>query len=425
MGHHETNPDPQPTGASDSYARGLRLFMRGRYERAMAVLEPLSKQSDLPGQMARFYSGLCRRELGIRALNEGRYADAETHLKSALGMLGPRSDLYEYLSRSYANTAQYQSCAETCEKAMSHGTNESQQLHRRHAQALWRAGRRVEAHMVISDSLRRHGDDAELLYQLGLFHAVEEHYDQARASLAKAVELDGANPDLHYYLGLTAAAEGDILAAVASLQRTLELRGDDVLTAYQLALAARAGRDAGQEVSLRVPEPVRATSRARGSELARYVAEEPDFVEAFLALPQSDADGQLFGLLAEVLDTALKEHPNYADLHRNTSRVLTRLGRYDEALAHAYRAVDINPRYLSARLDLAQLLQRAGRSEEALENLQRVVSGGGDWPDVHYLTARLLTDRRDIERARRHLHRALELNPNYREASEELENLAA
>ncbi|MGC9453667.1 MAG: tetratricopeptide repeat protein [Phycisphaerae bacterium] len=426
MADREAKPSPPPpVGVSDSYARGLRLFMQGRYERAMAVLKPLSKRDDLPGQMAKFYRGLCRRELGVRALNDGRYAEAEKHLRDALSLLGRRGDLYEFLATACARTNRYEASADACEKAVECGSRRASQLQRRRAQALWQAGRRVDAHMVLAEALRHDGGSSELLMQAGLFDAAEERYDRACDAFTKAVELDGSNPQLHYYLGLSAAAAGDLPKAIRSLQRTLELRSEDILAAYQLALAARTAREAGVEVSIRVPEPARASSQARSSELVRYVAEEPDFVEAFLALPESDADGQLFALLAEVLQTALTEHPRYADLHRNAARVLERLGRHEEAVAHARRAVEINPGYLAARLDLARLLQRSGQCDEALEHLEQVVSGGGDWPDVHCQAARLLRDRRETDRARRHLQRALELNPDYREASEELHDLAA
>lgn len=426
MGDRQVKPTAPSSGVSDSYARGLRLFMQGSYERAMAVLEPLSGRNDLPGHMARFYRGLCSRELGLRSLNEGNFAQAERYLKSALAVLGRRGDLYDYLAKAYANTGRHLAAAESCRKASDcGGSAEPVALQRRRAQALWQAGRKAEAHMVLTEALRRHGNKAELLLQLGLFHAAEENYVQARSAFAEAVKLDASRAELHYYLGLSAAADGDAPAAVRSLQRTLQLRGEDLLATYQLALAATAAREAGVEVSVRVSEPTRASSRAEGGELARYVTEEPDFVEAFLALPPSDADKQLFELLAEVLSTALKRHPNYADLHRNAARVLARLGRDDEAIAHAYNAVRINPNYVAARLDLARLLQRLERADEALEHLDRVVSAGGDWPDVHCMIASLLKDRRETDGARRHLQRALELNGDYREAAEELQNLAA
>ncbi len=426
MGERDTKPAPPPVaGVSEIYARGLRLFVQESYNKALATLEPLAERADLAGVMARFYRGLCWRGLGVRALIDGRLEKAEEYLNSAQAILGRRSDLYGYLASVYALTGRHEVCASAAEKAARYAERDCPAVRRRCAQALWRAGRRAEAHMVLAESLRVLGRRSELLIQQGLFFAAEEHRAEAREALAEACKLNGADPNAHYYLGLAAAADKDPVSAVSALQRAVELRPGDVLVTWQLSLAVRAAAEAGKNVTVRVPEPERICSPSGGTELARYVAAEPDFVDAFLSLPESDVDAELFGLLAEVLTAALDEHPNYADLHRGKALVLERLGRREEAETHLHRALSINPDYLAARLDMARMCRLSGRTAEALSHLGRVLAAGGDWPDVHCMVGRLLRHRGRHSEARRHLQRAIELNPHYREAAEELESLAA
>jgi len=408
------------------YGRAVDLYGRGLYAAAAGEFERLAGREDAMGRMARFYYALCRRAMGIEALRESRFGDAERHLRAAVAAAGRRCDLSAYLAELYAKTHRHQQCAGVMEK-LADSSPASAEAQRRLAQAQWRAGRREQAYMTLTAAMRQLDDCAGLHVQLGLFYAAEERFDEARAALGRAVEADCANPDAHYYLAMAAAGQGDAPAAVKSLQRSLELRPDDLLVAYQLALAARASGESGFHVVVRPPEPARAET-GNGSQirqLAEYVTIESDFVDAFLALPPSQADEDLFGMLGGVLQMALAEHPRYADLHLRCSRVLGRLGKVAAAIEHAERAVQINPRYVDGLLQLAGLTASAGREAEAVELLQRAVDAGADWPDVHYQAGRLMKALGRSSHAARHLRRALQLNGSYARAAEELASLAA
>jgi len=212
---------------------------------------------------------------------------------------------------------------------------------------------------------------------------------------------------------------------VRSLQRALELRPGDIVISYQLALAAKAAGDGGCQVMLHLPEPNPAQAESENWQLARYIADEPDFVDAFCALPASEADVELFEMLAGVIQMSLAEHPNYADLHYHCSRIFHRLGRIDASLEHAERAVVINPHYVKALVHLAELYSRAGRTRLAAACCRRAIASGGDWPDVHCMMGRLLDGRGRPARARKHFERAMQLNPNYAGAANVQPSLAA
>jgi tetratricopeptide (TPR) repeat protein len=341
-----------------------------------------------------------------------------------LEALGRQADLCGYLSAIYANTGRWERCVAEMEDSARAGDKQVRTW-RKLAQAQWHAGRREEAYLTLHAALRTLGAKADLHLQLGLFHAAEDRYDLARQAFESAVEADCTHSDCHYYLALAAAAQGDPYGAVLSFQRAFDLRSDDLMLAHRLAVAARAAGEGGYHVTVRLPESAAPVNASQIRQLASYLCSESDFVEAFLSLPASQMDAELFGMLAGVLQTALAEHPRYADLHYHGARVFQRLGRTDAALHHARQAVAINERYVEALVLLARLEDRAGDARAAVEHARAAIACGADWPDLHCLAGEWLVRCNRPAEARRHLERALQLNRNYSPAAEALASLAA
>jgi tetratricopeptide (TPR) repeat protein len=259
-----------------------------------------------------------------------------------------------------------------------------------------------------------------------MFHASEEQYAQARPALQKAADLDCGDADARYYIGLVDAACGDVPAALRAFQRALELRPADLMIAYHLAIAGRAARELGLDVVLRLPENRPSVSAdSRSGSLASHIAVEPEFIEAFLDLPPTEMDGELFELLCGAVKMALGSHPAYADLHYHCARLLDRLGKAQEAIAHLERALAINGRYVKARIEMARRQAQAGMTTQALAHLEAAIECGADWPDVHCLAGEILCRLGELPRGRLHLERAMQLNGSYRRAADSLRLLAA
>ena len=396
----------------DSYTEGMSLYRRGRYEEAVRLLAHVIGREDLVGRLARFYRGMSHRAIGIGAMRAGRFDIAERHLRSAAAALGRDADLTAYLSGIYAHTHRYEACAAEMERARTADCDGAAAC-RKLAQAQWRAGRREQAHITLADGLRRHGDHPALNMQLGLFYAADERFAEARSCLESVVQADCGNPDAHYYLALAAAAEGDVRTSAHALQRAFDLRPGDLLLALQLALTAKACAERGSPLVLRLPEPAPPPAASEMRHLANYVTAENDFIEAFLSLPKSAADGELFGMLAAVTDVALAQHPDYADLHYYRARIHKRLGDVERAEREAHKAVRINGRYVQALLLLADIEARTDRHKEALEHVVRAIECGADWPDVHSLAGEWLIRCGRPREARWHLRRALHLKTTY------------
>ncbi|HET6430146.1 MAG TPA: tetratricopeptide repeat protein, partial [Phycisphaerae bacterium] len=227
------------------------------------------------------------------------------------------------------------------------------------------------------------------------------------------------------YLGLAESARGQFEAAAKAFQRGLAMDPNNLMLMYQLFLAADAVGRAGKPMVLAIPEPVRCESPSQIRRLAEYVISEPDFVQAFLDMPVSEADEDLFEVVLAVVHAALAAHTHYADLHYFAGMTLRRLGRAEPARGHLFRAVEINPRYRKALMALAELEADRGAVAQAVSCLQRAIACGADYPDVHVRIGELLGKLGMSSLAREHFVRALRINRTYGRAMGALSSEAA
>ena len=199
----------------------------------------------------------------------------------------------------------------------------------------------------------------------------------------------------------------------------------NLVVAYQLSLAADASCRQGLRVTVTLPEPLHTESSSEIRQLADYATREPDFIEAFLSLPVSDADAELFGVLMSVLRTALSAHDGYADLHYYAAVASQRLGDTDAAGRHLRRAIGINPKYVRALVEMGEHCARAGDAAQAVTYLRRAIEAGAEWPDLHVRLGDLLAGRGDTGPAKDHYERALRLNGRFETAARRLASVAA
>lgn len=403
---------------------GMREFRQGRHAAAIAALSLLLGRGGLAGRLARYYSGMAHRALGLECIRGQGYTQAAWHLRQAVNLIGNRADLGEYLFLAYARGGQHEKCTAEAELLVEAEPGEVGG-HVRLALAQWRSGQRPMAIMTLTSAVRQLGDKCELHMALGLLYATMEQYEPARRHLAQAVECDCTSARSLRYLALVDSAQGDFVEAARSFARACALDPRDVMSAYQMCLAAQTAQRQGHTVHLRLPEAARPTAQSVIRQLAEYVAGEPDFIEAILALPPSDADEELMGVAISILRTALTMHPRFADLHCLAAGTLQRLGDLEAARVHARRAVSINGRYVKALLLLAELEAKLGSSAAATECLGKALEAGADYPDVHVRLGDVLRTSGAVAQAREHYSRALRLNGRYERAEQGLRALAA
>jgi tetratricopeptide (TPR) repeat protein len=291
------------------------------------------------------------------------------------------------------------------------------------ALALWRNENAGEAMAVLQEGVRRCPESGELQYQLGVMHAAREEYGEAAACLEKCIQLDGGHVDAHERLAQVCAVQGNQARSVELLQRAHAIDPGNSRIAFQLSVLAQTATRSALPAAADVGRTAGSLDQAAIDRLGEIILEEPDFVNAFLSLPASDVDQEVFSVLAATIERALDRHPEYADLHYHCGAVYRRLGQNAAAIEHAERAVRMNPKYVSALILLGELYSQTERWADSVQRLEEAIRQGGDYADVHYLLGRLLHRSGQPERAREAFERALTLNGAFEPARQALEGI--
>ncbi len=292
----------------------------------------------------------------------------------------------------------------------------------RHALTLWSAGRSEEAVRTLRDAIERFPDCAELHFQLGTLLAAREEFEEAEMRFLQAANIDRSHTDALVSLAMCCGVRNAPGEAVACLQRAQRIRPHDARIGWLLAQAAEAARQAGCRTRVRAVIPPEETPEdTRGiEELSNLLEAEPDYVDAFLAIPEGEMDRRVFAMLHRALETALRKNPDHPVLHCQCGRVLERLGRDEEAIRENEQAVRIDPRCVQALIELGKLYQKTDRNADATTRLEQAVQAGGEYADVYYLLGNLYQVQGLVSRARTAYRKALLLNDRYEAASKAL-----
>jgi tetratricopeptide (TPR) repeat protein len=257
-------------------------------------------------------------------------------------------------------------------------------------------------------------------------HAAREEYAEAEDCLARAIQFDARHVDAHERLAQCCALRGDHRRSLELLRRANALEPRNSRIAFQLSVLVQGAGGPGRSIApAKTGTGPESLDRAAIERLGEIIADEPDFVNAFLSLPASDVDSEVFSALAVTLERALERHPEYADLHCHCGAVYRRLGQHAAAIEHTERAVRINPRFVTALILLGQLYSLTERWTDSVQRLQEAIRHGGDYPDVHYTLGRLYQKTGQMAQARGAYERALTLNRDFQPAREALVSLQA
>ena len=406
-----------------SYQSGMAAYHAARYDAAIVDLTPVAAEGGATAAMlSRFYLGRAHYRLAVSHYRRRRYREAAEHFKQSARWNPDGGDFAHYLAGCYAGTEQYEQAVKEYELLLD-GRPEDTDLRIRLALAKWKQGGTLDALSVIHEGLRRQPDAAELHYQRGAMLAADDDWPGAEKAFEQAVVYEPSHALALERLAQCCSVTHRYERGLHYLEKAHHLDPANPRLGWQLSLLA--GTRAGSDPEVRWAgdaKPAACDERALDS-LGDALVAEPEFVEAFLELPDSAVDTEVFSTLAAILERALAKHPTYADLHYHCGQVYKRLGQDRDAIAHAERAVRVNPCYINALVLLAELYGRTDRPKAAMERLEQAIAAGGDYPDVHYLMGKLYQTGGEMERARRAYQRALALNETYAEAREALADL--
>jgi Flp pilus assembly protein TadD len=248
--------------------------------------------------------------------------------------------------------------------------------------------------------LRDDPDDVDALARLGRIHSSLGEADTALGYLRRGLAVDSESWLLHFETGLALAQAGRNQEAIEQFQAALERNPGAIEIHNNLAAAAVAlGRFDEARAALETAHRARPASAEITTNLAVLLERGERFDEALA----------LYG-------EALRADPQHAEAHGNLGTLLLRLGRPADAERHLREALRLRPLYPAAWKNLANLLASTGREAEAIATLEEAVRIEPNDADAHFLLALGLAEAGDVDGARRHVDRALELVPGFEEA---------
>lgn len=407
--------------AAATYQQGIAAFETGRYPEAIEKLSDIAEQDTLPGTLARFYLGQAHMKQGIAELNAKEFASAARHFAEARRINPDSAGLSKYIIACHVGQGRFDMAAGEIERTpKDNGRDLSIPI--RLAHAFLRDGQQDRAIETLTDAIDLAPRRADLRFQLGLIRASAGDYETATACLDAAARLSPFDAAIQLHLGLTYGARRMHVEATRHLRSAQRLKPHDAYIAQLLAMAMQESPTAD---SIEIGYSAAAEDQSALASLGEVITSDPDFVEAFLNLPASEVDEQVFSMLAATMERALEHHSEYADLHYHCSRIYARLGRTQEAIAFADKAVRINPRYVQALIQLGRLYSATNEDGPAMDRLHAAIDAGGDYPDVHYLLGELHRRSGRKEEARAAYRRALALNGDYTSARKALETVVA
>jgi tetratricopeptide (TPR) repeat protein len=158
------------------------------------------------------------------------------------------------------------------------------------------------------------------------------------------------------------------------------------------------------------------------------IAEDPVLLNAILAplsTALTDQSRQMLQAIEWKLARLLEAQPNHADRQLLLARLQARLDMVPAAMLSLQRAMRANPNLAAVHRLKSELHARIGEVDQAIEILKDLLKRGLAWPDVHFEIAELERQRgRDAE-ARSHLYSAIRINPDFEQARDLLDRMAA
>ncbi len=420
-----TDSSDRSESPRDAYEHAMALYKAGEFAQAADKLEPLITGTSLQGHMSRFYHArACRRE-AERLIEQGNVAQAVKFLQRGMTSTPNATQMINFLAECYLKQGDYPQAGRQLSRLSELNTT-TPSLRLKEAMSHYLAGNANKSINILESLAEESPANFEINFTLGLILAEQEQTDRSVSFLTKACQLRPENVDAHWKLGLVQGLRGHLIESIRHLQQAHRIEPQNNWLLCHLTLAVKQAKHQGMDVQLETvkADTVKETPVDQSlDKLAELIAREPEFVTAFLDLPQTDMDDQIFSALLTIMMRALERYPEYADLHYHCSCIYHRLGKSDEAIRESEHAVDINPRYVSALIHLAGLYSRTDRDQDAIDRLKSAVVHGANYADVHYLLGSLYHKQGLVDQARRHYQRALNINSGFEAAKKALASL--
>ena len=122
---------------------------------------------------------------------------------------------------------------------------------------------------------------------------------------------------------------------------------------------------------------------------------------------------QIWASEVSLWNDTLKKSPHKIRPIINLAHAYTAVGTFDLAVEYYEKAMALNPNIFATNYNLGNLYLERGREEDALRLLQTAALIRPKTPEVHGLLGEIFLKRKQIDLAKFHLKRAVEIKPDY------------
>jgi len=161
-----------------------------------------------------------------------------------------------------------------------------------------------------------------------------------------------------------------------------------------------------------VEQPARLLQKAKaGAQRALTLDMQSSEAHAVLAMVKLNYDWDLAGSEREIQE-AIRLNPSSAQAHQYYSSTLTTMGRFDDAIAEARRAMDLDPLSATVGTTLAIRYYYAGRTAEAMTQFSKTLDVNPGFAVAHWGLAQGYRRLNQTARELEELTKAVELSGN-------------
>jgi len=122
---------------------------------------------------------------------------------------------------------------------------------------------------------------------------------------------------------------------------------------------------------------------------------------------------------------ALQLNPKYSKTYSNLGIALKSMGRLDDAITNYRRAIELEPGYTEAYNNLGNAFRLQGKYDEAVDCLRRAIALNPDIPDIHYNLGLTFQLQDKPEEAIVYFRQAIRLKPDWASPLDSLASLLA
>lgn len=221
-----------------------------------------------------------------------------------------------------------------------------------------------ESIQKFKEALELDGNHTKAQIKLGYAYALDGQHDRAIEIFEDLVQEHVTYPDIFCTLGILYDIKGDQRRGLSYLRRALQLnpRYRDAQVSAQSLMDKVEGTES---------DPNQKVRPSLSSMLFRKSCMELKY-DSEVAMKQNE------------LEKAVRDNPNYADLHYRLGNCHADAGRWEAAIECFERALIINPRYTFSHVGLGQIYACVDDYAQAIACYDQAISCSGDNSDLHY-----------------------------------------